>query len=141
MDRSMWAVLGGTFTLRFSTGLTGAMLGVYLAKLPEHGGQLVHASTLALLASAFFISELLLSPVFGVLSDRLGHHRVMLFGPSFGRVAVRLTGLTTNLGLLGGTKLLQGGSTTPGRPSILGHIAAATAGHQLLPGQAAARFP
>ena len=39
----MWAVLGGTFTLRFSTGLTGAMLGVYLAKLPEHGGPLVHA--------------------------------------------------------------------------------------------------
>src|SRR5207247_9686755 len=107
MDRSMWAVLGGTFTLRFSTGLTGAMLGVYLAKLPEHGGQLVHASTLALLASAFFISELLLSPVFGVLSDRLGHHRVMLFWPMFGAVAVILTGLTTNLGLLGGTRILE----------------------------------
>ena len=41
----MWAVLGGTFTLRFSTGLTGAMLGVYLAKLPEHGGVEVSATT------------------------------------------------------------------------------------------------
>jgi hypothetical protein len=51
----MWAVLGGTFTLRFSTGLTGAMLQVYLAKLPEHGGEVVKPSTLALLASAFFI--------------------------------------------------------------------------------------
>ena len=29
--------------------------------------------------------------VFGVLSDRLGHHRVMLFGPAFGAVAVVLT--------------------------------------------------
>ncbi len=29
----------GTFTLRFSTGLTGAMLGSYLAKLPEYGGE------------------------------------------------------------------------------------------------------
>ena len=56
MDRSLWAVLGGTFTLRFSTGLTGTMLAVYLAKLPEHGGPVVHASTLALLASAFFLS-------------------------------------------------------------------------------------
>jgi hypothetical protein len=102
----MRAVLGGTFTLRFSTGLTGAMLAVYLAKLPEHGGEVVHASTLALLASAFFVSELLLSPVFGILSDRLGHHRMMLVGPAFGAVAVILTGLTTNLPLLGGTRLL-----------------------------------
>ena len=136
----MWAVLGGTFTLRFSTGLTGAMLGVYLAKLPEHGGPLVHASTLALLASAFFLSELLLSPIFGVLSDRLGHHRVMLFGPAFGAVAVILTGLTTNLVLLGGTRLLEGASTAASVPSILGYIAMATAGSELLRGKAAARF-
>jgi hypothetical protein len=46
MDRSLWAVLGGTFTLRFSTGLTGTMLAVYLAKLPEHGGPVVAATTL-----------------------------------------------------------------------------------------------
>jgi MFS family permease len=136
----MWAVLGGTFTLRFSTGLTGAMLGVYLAKLPEHGGPLVQASTLALLASAFFLSELLLSPIFGVLSDRLGHHRVMLFGPAFGAVAVVLTGLTTNLPLLGGTRLLEGASTAASVPSILGYIAMATAGSELLRGKAAARF-
>ena len=136
----MWAVLGGTFTLRFSTGLTGAMLGVYLAKLPEHGGPHVAASTLALLASAFFLSELVLSPVFGVLSDRLGHHRVMLFGPAFGAVAVILTGLTTNLGILGGTRLLEGASTAASVPSILGYIAAATAGSEILRGKAAARF-
>jgi MFS family permease len=116
------------------------MLGVYLAKLPEHGGPVVHASTLALLASAFFVSELLLSPIFGVLSDRLGHHRVMLFGPAFGAVAVILTALTTNLGLLGGTRLLEGASTAASVPSILGYIAVATAGNELLRGKAAARF-
>jgi MFS family permease len=140
MDRSMRAVLGGTFTLRFSTGLTGAMLAVYLAKLPEHGGEVVHASTLALLASAFFVSELLLSPVFGILSDRLGHHRMMLVGPAFGAVAVILTGLTTNLPLLGGTRLLEGASTAASVPSILGYIALATAGSEVLRGKAAARF-
>ena len=136
----MWAVLGGTFTLRFSTGLTGAMLGVYLAKLPEHGGEVVHASTLALLASAFFISELLLSPVFGVISDRLGHHRMMLVGPAFGATAVILTGLTTSLPLLGGTRILEGASTAASVPSILGYIAVATAGSEVLRGKAAARF-
>jgi len=136
----MRAVLGGTFTLRFSTGLTGAMLAVYLAKLPEHGGEVVHSSTLALLASAFFVSELLLSPVFGVISDRLGHHRMMLVGPAFGAVAVVLTGLTTNIPLLGGTRLLEGASTAASVPSILGYIAVATAGSEALRGKAAARF-
>ncbi len=136
----MRAVLGGTFTLRFSTGLTGAMLGVYLAKLPAHGGEVVHASTLAVLASAFFLSELLLSPVFGILSDRLGHHRMMLVGPAFGAVAVILTGLTTNIPLLGGTRLLEGASTAASVPSILGYIALATAGSEVLRGKAAARF-
>jgi MFS family permease len=140
MDRSLWAVLGGTFTLRFSTGLTGAMLSVYLAKLPDHDGPVVTATTLALLHATFYAAELVLSPVFGLLSDKLGHHRVMLFGPVFGAAAVILTGLTTNLLLLGGTRLLEGASTAASIPSILGYIAAVTAGNELLRGKAAARF-
>src|SRR6476619_6413531 len=107
MDRSLWAVLGGTFTLRFSTGLTGTMLAVYLAKLPEHGGPVVAATTLSFLHASFYLSELGLSPIFGVLSDRVGHHRMMLVGPIFGAVAVILTGLTTNLLVLGGTRTLD----------------------------------
>ncbi len=140
MDRSLRAVLAGTFTLRFSTGLTGAMLAVYLAKLPEHGGPIVAASTLAVLHATFYVAELVLSPAFGVISDRLGHHRVMLFGPAFGAAAVILTGLTTNLAVLGGTRLLEGASTAASIPSILGFIAAVTAGNELLRGKAAARF-
>ncbi len=140
MQRSLTAVLAGTFTLRFSTGLTGAMLAAYLAKLPEHGGQEVAASTLALLHASFYLAELCLSPLFGVISDRLGHHRVMLFGPAFGAAAVILTGLTTNLFILGGTRLLEGASTAASVPSILGYIAAVTAGNELLRGKAAARF-
>ena len=140
MDRSLWAVMGGTFTLRFSTGLTGAMLAVYLAKLPEHGGEVVAPTTLAVLHSTFYLSELVLSPVFGVLSDRLGHHRMMLFGPVFGAIAVILTGLTTNLPILGATRLLEGASTAASVPSILGYIALATATSEILRGKAAARF-
>jgi len=140
MDRSLWAVMAGTFTLRFSTGLTGAMLGVYLAKLPEHGGPEVAATTLGLLSASFFLSELVLSPAFGILSDRIGHHRVMLFGPVFGAIAVILTGLTTNLFVLGGTRLLEGASTAASVPSILGYIAIATATSEVLRGKAAARF-
>ena len=90
MDRSLWAVLAGTFSLRFSTGLTGAMLGVYLATLPEHGGPVVGAIVLGIFGALFYLAELVLSPIFGILSDRQGHHRVMLYGPIFGAVAVIL---------------------------------------------------
>ncbi len=96
----MWAVLAGTFTLRFSTGLTGAMLGVYLARLPRLGGPEVDPIVVGLFSATFFLAELILSPIFGILSDRLGHHRVMLFGPAFGAVAVILTGLTADICVL-----------------------------------------
>jgi MFS family permease len=86
----MWAVLAGTFTLRFSTGLTGAMLGVYLATLHQHGGPFVDPVVVGVFSATFFLAELVLSPVFGVLSDRIGHHKVMLFGPVFGAIAVIL---------------------------------------------------
>ena len=140
MDRSLWAVIGGTFTLRFSTGLTGAMLAVYLAKLPEHGGQPVDAFVVGVFAATFYLAELVLSPVFGALSDRIGHHKVMLYGPVFGAVAVILTAFTTNLLLLGGTRWLEGASTAASVPSILGYIAMVTANDQALRGRAAARF-
>jgi MFS family permease len=64
----------------------------------------------------------------------------MLFGPVFGAIAVILTGLTTNLGVLGGTRLLEGASTAASVPSILGYIAIATAMSEVLRGKAAARF-
>jgi MFS family permease len=140
MDRSLWAVLAGTFTLRFSTGLTGAMLGVYLATLPEHGGEPVSPLVVGLFSATFYVAELVLSPLFGILSDRLGHHRVMLYGPVFGAVAVILTGLTTNLVILGGTRWLEGASTAASVPSILGYLAMVTATDAALRGKAAARF-
>ena len=136
----MWAVLAGTFTLRFSTGLTGAMLAVYLAKLPEHGGPEVDPIVVGLFSATFFLAELILSPIFGVMSDRLGHHRVMLFGPAFGAIAVILTGLTTNLVILGGTRWLEGASTAASIPSILGFIAIVTATDEGLRGKMSARF-
>lgn len=140
MDRSLRAVLFGTFTLRFSTGLTGSMLAFYLAHLPAHGGPPVDGTVVGLYAALFYLAELVLSPLFGILSDRYGHHRIMLYGPIFGASAVVLTGLTTNLLLLGGTRLLEGASSAASVPSILGFIALATAGNEVLRGKTAARF-
>ncbi len=138
--RSLIAVLFGTFTLRLSTGLTGALLTYHLAHFERVGGVRVEAGTIGLFAALFFLAELLMSPIFGVLSDRFGHHRMMELGPLFGFIAVILTGLTTYIPLLAGTRVLEGLSTAASVPSILGFIAMATAGDELARGQASARF-
>ncbi len=140
VSRSVAAVLLGTFTLRFSTGLTGALLVYYLAELPRHGGEEVDPRVLGLLTAMFFVAELVLSPVFGVLSDRLGQRPIMQLGPGFGIVAAVLTGITTNIPLLGGTRLLEGGSSAASVPSILGYIARATATDERVRGRVVARF-
>jgi MFS family permease len=151
MDRSLWAVLAGTFTLRFSTGLTGAMLTYYLADFDKHHGVLdkvlglppspvPDAFVFGLIAATFYASELILSPVFGVLSDRRGHWQVMQWGPFFGLVAVVITWATVNVPLILGTRLLEGAATAASIPSILGFIAVATALDEGLRGRTVARF-
>jgi MFS family permease len=140
MDRSLRTVLFGTFTLRFSTGLTGALLSYYLADLPAYGGAAVDPVVVGTFAAAFFAAELLLSPPLGAVSDRFGHHRMMQVGPLFGATAVVLTWLTTNLAVVGLTRFLEGASTAASVPSILGFIAMVTAGSELLRGRASAAF-
>src|SRR4051794_1144842 len=140
MSRSLLAVLAGTFTLRFSTGLTGGLLVYYLADLPAHGGPNVDALVLGALGATFYAAELVLATPFGLLSDRLGHHRVMQFGPFFGIAAVVITWGTTNLPVLGLTRVLEGMCTAASVPSILGFIALATARDELLRGRMSARF-
>jgi MFS family permease len=138
--RSVWSVIIGTLTLRFSTGLTGGMLVYYLADLPRHGGEHVSSGTVAIFTASFFAAELILSPLFGPLADRFGYHRIMQIGPAFGAAAVILTGITANLWLLGATRWLEGASTAASVPSILGFLAIATMGDESLRGKASARF-
>ena len=140
MRHSLTAVLWGTFTLRFSTGLTGAMLLYYLARLPEFGGVSVSSSIAAVMTAIYFATELVLSPVFGILSDRIGAHRVMQIGPILGAAAVLVTAATTNLWLLGGTRGLEGLAAAASIPSILGYIAIVTSGDDGLRGRSVARF-
>lgn len=140
MRRSLTAVLLGTFTLRFSTGLTGALLVYYLAELQGFGADRVTAFEVGLLTAAFYVAELVLSPVFGMLSDRIGSRKVMQYGPMFGAVAVVMTALTTDLLLLGVTRWLEGAAAAASIPSILGFIAVATSHDEGLRGRVVARF-
>lgn len=138
--RPLIAVILGTYTLRLSTGLTGGMLVFYLANLSDYGGVRVDAVAVGVFGALFYASELLGSPLFGILSDRVGHRRIMQAGPLFGGVAVVITALTVSLPLLSGTRILEGLATASSVPSILGFIAFATADDELHRGRAVARF-
>ena len=141
MKRSLLALVGGTFTLRFSTGLTGGLLLYYLASLGDlPGGRPVGAFEVGLLTALYFVAELVLSPAFGVLSDRVGTHPIMQLGPIFGAVAVVMTALTTDLFLLGVTRWIEGAAAAASIPSILGYIAVATSHDEGLRGKTVARF-
>jgi len=152
VNRSIRAVLIGTFLLRFSTGLAGGLLAIFLARLPAHGGPHVLAIVAGIVGAAYFAAELSLSPVFGVLADRLGAHRVMQWGPIFGIAAVLMRGVTPSgieLGILIGTgifiwlgitRFLEGAAAGSSIPSILGYIALATSGDEAIRGRAVARF-
>ena len=107
MARPILAVIFGTFTLRLATGITGSMLVYYFADFPAHGGEAVTALQVGIMGALFYASELIGSPIFGVLSDRIGHRRVMLIGPAFGAVAVIITAFTVNLPVIGFTRLLR----------------------------------
>src|SRR4026209_1187841 len=139
-NRSIQAVLFGTFTLRFSTGLTGGLFAYYAAQLPQHGGVEMTAFLPGLMMAPYCVAELILSPGFGVLSDRLGAHRVMQWGPVFGAVAGVLTFATTDLFLLGVTRFIEGAAAGAIIPSILGYIAIATSRDVPLRGRTVARF-
>ncbi|HEY7452683.1 MAG TPA: MFS transporter, partial [Candidatus Limnocylindria bacterium] len=140
MTGSIAAVLFGNFTLRFSTGLTGALLLYYLADLPLYGGEEVSASVAGVMGALYFAAELILSPFFGVLADRFGTHRLMQPGPIMGAVAVIATALTTNVPLLAGTRFLEGAAAAASVPAALGYIAIATSQNQALRGRVVARF-
>jgi MFS family permease len=140
VGRSIAAVLIGTFTLRFSTGLTGGLIIYYLNDLPRLGGPSVTGGILGLMTATYFAAELVLSPGFGILADRLGAHRVMQWGPFFGMVAVVMTALTTSLPLIGFTRWLEGAAAGASIPSILGYIALSTAHDEGLRGKTVARF-
>jgi len=120
------AVILGSFVLRLAGAGTSGSLQNYLKDLSGSNAAFSSA-TVGLLYSAFFAAELLLSPLFGGLSDRVGRKRMMVLGPLLGFLASLVYPFTTLLPLLLVGQIVQGAGTAANVPSSLSYLADITA--------------
>jgi len=140
MTGSMRSLLLGTLTLRTATGTTGALLIVWNKHLHSTGVVSITPVDLATITLAFYVTELIGSPIFGIIADRVGRKPVMLLGPLFGLAAVLLTPFAATIPLLICTRLLEGSSTAASVPSILSYVAANTSHDEKLRGRVVTLF-
>lgn len=133
-------VLGATFVIRVSSGLTAGLVVYYLADLPRFGGSLLDPIVVGVVTAGFFLSELVFAAPFGVLSDRWGHRSVMLLAPWLGAFAAVWTATTTNVVVIGVTRLLHGSSSAASIPSTLAYLAQDTVADEGWRGRVMARF-
>jgi MFS family permease len=120
------AVIVGSFFLRMAGAGSSASVQLYLKSLSGEGSSFTSA-TVGLVYAAFFATELLLSPLFGALSDKVGRKRMMVLGPILGLVAVQLYPFTTLLPVIIVGQMLQGAGTAANVPSSLSYLADITA--------------
>ncbi|HEY6331397.1 MAG TPA: MFS transporter, partial [Blastocatellia bacterium] len=123
--KALAAVIIGTLVLRLAAQTMSQMLQFYFARI-DHDYYSLSNTITGLVTAAFFITELLGSPIFGAMSDRFGRKKFILLGPIFGLVAVQITAMTMAVWLLVITRLLAGLSTASSVPATLGFISDAT---------------
>lgn len=145
--RSLIALLAGSLLLRAAAGAMAQNIQFYFNSIHEAATKLHHPLRVfagagnvyeisytvgGLIIGTFFAAELLAAPLFGAWSDRYGRKLFIIFGPLFGAIAVQITAMTTLIGALLLTRLLEGLSTASNAPATLGYIAEATAHSQKL---------
>lgn len=129
--RSLSFALGGTFVLRCASQAAGLLVLVSLG-IRSRGEADPTAGVASLIGVTFYTSELLGSPVFGALSDRVGRKPFMLLGPVLGALAAFLFGFTSLIPVLVLVRVLQGLSTATAAPATLGFLSAQTASSERL---------
>ena len=139
LRRSIVACLAGSVVLRCAESATGVMIGLYLAHIATTQ-YAISATAVGFVAGSAFLTELGGAPIFGALSDRWGRKLFILLGPLLGAVAVQMTAMTSILGLLLVTRLLEGLSTASTTPPTLSYLSAITSRSQALRGRVMAGY-
>ena len=134
---SILAAILSTLLLRIAGRTSFVLLGFYL------GEHFTSATIVALVLEAFYISELVLAPIVGSLSDRIGSKPFLLSAPLVGSVAALClvgatlffphphaspfdTRLVVLLLMVLVGRLLEGAATALNAPASLGYLTEAT---------------
>ncbi len=142
---SIVASIISTFLIRVAARTSFVILSFYVGKESES------AALVVVVIEAFYISELLMAPVIGVLSDRYGRKRYMLYAPIAGSAAAFVLAITTfifpkpvlntaNINLELGAilllvlsgRLVEGMAAAFNAPSNLGYLTDSTVGNDRL---------
>ncbi len=124
--RSLAPLLIGTFILRASGGAGTIIFGFFLAQLASHTNVAITSLNVGLLSVAYYATELVLAPVMGSLSDRLGRRYFLILGPLVGLIEVALIPFAPVLNPLPyflSLRLISGTSSAMTTPAVLGYLA------------------
>ena len=123
-------VIASSFLLRIAGAATGILLAAFLRQTFD-----ARADLIGILSALFYVTELLLAPVFGAISDLRGRRMILVVGPLVGAIAIPIYPLSamTSVAMLGiailaVARLLEGVATAAKVPSALGYLADATSG-------------
>ncbi len=141
--RSIIVAISSTLLLRIANRISFVLLGFYL------GEHFASVTVVALILESYYISELLLAPLSGGLSDRLGRKPLLIAAPLVGACSSLFLFLSVSLFahpnvtvfdprllllllliLIG--RLCEGATTALNTPACLGYIADATVGSEKL---------
>ncbi len=136
---SVGACIAGNLLLRAAGAAAISTIALFLAHI-DRTLYPVPATFLGVLAATFYTTELLTAPVFGSLSDRFGRKPFMQLGGIFGAVAILALPLLPTIPLFVVARLAEGLSSASSIPSVLGHLATATAGSAAFRGRVMAVF-
>jgi MFS family permease len=130
MTRPMKVVVGSSLVLRVAGAMTAILLSSLLRQELNAGPALI-----GVLYALFYVTELLLSPIFGALSDLRGRRLILVLGPLVGALALPIYPVSALVGLsfmgvviLAIGRLVEGVATAAKVPSALGYLADSTAG-------------
>jgi MFS family permease len=133
MNASLIAGIVVGFLLRCAGAASGVMLGFYINRVIYNGA--APPDLFTGLTAAFFAVELLLAPVFGGWSDRIGRKPFLLAGPIIAGLAVQIHPLTTLIWVIAIGRLLEGLATSTTTPATLGFLGDMTSGSAALRGR------
>src|SRR5438874_8668519 len=136
---SLRVAIGSSFILRLAGASTGFLLQLYLKRVVH-----ADANLIGVLSGVYYVTELLLAPMFGAFSDLRGRKPFLVLGPLAGAVAVQIHPLTTIAAILAIGRLLEGVTTAANAPATPGYLADPTSATgpktAAFPGRARGRY-